>query len=280
MTSASADPFPRWTTGRFAPPMSRVGVGLIVAVVLVASPVSMAAASAAQPGSAAAATLSVKPDKGLVGNRILNIVGMSWSSASDVAVDICAGNPQPSGGPCLLIGTPQPSRHGSWAFKYEPLVGQPPAVCMSACYTEAAQDSTVVDAALVERSPSLTITARKGDCCYIGQPTSVKGSNFPVDDPVHIEVCSTANGCDSSTNAQAVASRNGAVKFTGFNMDITICSTGGGACYLLATDATYGNGPIYVTQYFPVYCGPIACPSLASRQERRSRTFDHPARTS
>jgi hypothetical protein len=145
-------------------------------------------------------------------------------------------------------------------------VGRSPAVCQSACYVEASQGATVVDVDLTVLSPSLTIVAHKGDCCYIGQPTSVKGADFPPGDTVQIEVCSTSNGCDSDTHSEAVASRSGSVKFTGFDMSITICSTGGGSCYLLARDTSYANGPITVDQYFPVYCGPIACPPLITRR--------------
>jgi hypothetical protein len=240
--------------------------GLLIAITLVISPVGIAAASAGAAALTSSPTVSVTPKKGLIGNQVLKVAGKGWTSNGEVAITLCAGTPQPSPGPCLALATEQPSRFGTWSLTYEPLIGSAPAVCQSACYFDATRGSVAVNVDMVVLSPSRTIVARKGPCCYLGQPTSEKGADFPAGDPVHIEVCSTSNGCDPTTDSQATASTTGVVKFTGFILDLTICSTGGGSCYLLATDTSYSNGPITVVDSFPVYCGPIACPSLLTRR--------------
>jgi hypothetical protein len=154
--------------------------------------------------------------------------------------------------------------HAGWSGPASPVTSVRQRFARAAGYFQAGQGATVLSVDLTVLSPSLTNVAHKGECRNIGQPISVKGADFPADDPVHIKVCSTSNGCDPSTLSEVSAIKDGSVKFTGFEVDTTICSTGGGSCYLQATDASYSNGSLVVVQYFPVYRGPIARPPLTA----------------
>ena len=228
----------------------RRAAGVAIVLVLVALAFSPVAEANVLP------TVTVKPDKALVGNQTFNIAGQGWSASSPVQVDLCGGTPASPSGHCLALAPGQPSRHGAWKLAFEPLVGAPPAVCQSACYVEASQGSIVADAALTVVSPFVGVKAHKGPCCYIGQPISVQGGGFPVGDTVDLVTCSSGY-CDSG-GALAVATAKGSVKFTGFGIDWDLCSPGG--CYLQASDTSYGNGPLTAVLNLPVYCGPIACP--------------------
>jgi hypothetical protein len=216
--------------------------------------------------AAATPTVTVKPNEGLVGNQTLKITGKGWSAASVVQVELCGGTPQSQSGQCLGLTPRQPSKHGMWKLSYEPLVGSSPAVCQTACFIEASQDTTVEDAALSVISPSLWFVARRGECCYIGQPISVRGSGFPAGDTIHINTCSGSEGCSVDGESQAVASGRGSVRFIDFTIDFSVCDEG---CYLLATDTSYSNGPITTTLSVPVYCGPIACPPSSVSAESK-----------
>ncbi len=207
-------------------------------------------------GAAGTPTLNVKPDKALVGNQTFNIAGEDWSPSSVVQVDLCGGTPQSQSG-CIDLMPQQPSNRGKWKLSYEPLVGSAPAVCQTACFIEASQGTTVEDTALTVLSPSLSYSARRGACCYIGQSISFRGAGFPAGDTIHINSCSSSEGCSADGASEDVARGNGSVKFTGFAIDWSVCDDG---CYLLATDSSYSNGPITATVNLPVYCGPIACP--------------------
>jgi hypothetical protein len=234
------------------------GIAIVLAFVgLAFSPVASAASTP---------TVTVKPNEALVGNQTLKIAGTDWSASSEVQVDLCGGTPQSQSG-CLELTPQQPSKHGAWRLSYEPLVGSSPAVCQTACFIEASQDTTVVDATLTVLAPSLSYVARRGECCYIGQPISFRGAGFPAGDTIHINTCSSSEGCSVDGASQDVASGKGSVSFTGFAMDWSVCDDG---CYLLATDPSYSNGYISATLDLPVYCGPIACPpSLPSSEGRR-----------
>jgi hypothetical protein len=256
MANSLSDSVRAASMARSAPRMA--GIAIVLAFVgLAFAPVA---------GAAATPTLTVKPNVPLVGNQTLNITGKDWSSSSSVQVDLCGGTPQSQSG-CLDLTPQQPSKRGTWRLAYEPLVGASPAVCQMACFFEASQGTSVVDAAVTVLSPSLSYVARRGECCYIGQPISFKGAGFPAGDTIHINTCSSSEGCSADGASQDVASGRGSVRFTGFAVDWSVCDDG---CYVLATDPSYGNGDISASLDLPVYCGPIACPpSLPDSESRR-----------
>jgi hypothetical protein len=204
-------------------------------------------------------TVTVKPATSLIGNETLTIRGTAWTASHAVTVDLCGGTVADPVGSCLPVGSPLASKHGSWSLAYEPVMDNSSSICQATCFVQATQGSTVADAGITALPPEILVRAHRGPCCYIGQVITVTAEGFPVGDPVQLELCSS--GCDPSTITRAVSNGpKGRVSFTGFEMNWDDCSDG---CALVATDTTYADGPVSVSDDLPVYCGPIACPPLA-----------------
>jgi hypothetical protein len=96
----------------------------VATTVLALSALALSPVASVSP--AGTPTVTIKPDKGLIGNQTLKIAGKNWSAASTVGVGLCGGTPQSESGACPTLAQQQPSAHGSSLLTYEPLVGRSP----------------------------------------------------------------------------------------------------------------------------------------------------------
>lgn len=165
--TGAASPSARWSSHRMT--LAAVAaLSLLTLSLPFAIPVSAATATT----SPLTPTMTVKPDKGLIGNQTFRIIGKNWSSSSAVGLKLCGGTSKSPTGPCLVLPSPQPSRKGSWSATDEPVIGDPPAACKTACYFEASQGAALADVDL-----SVCLPRSRSSGAWVTAVTSARRSS-------------------------------------------------------------------------------------------------------
>lgn len=186
-----------------------------------------------------------------IGNEALTIFGHDWPHGPGIRLTLCPYNGIADS--CVSLATVEAGDNGTFAYRFVPLLGNPPAVCYWQCQVVATEGAITATKILHFKVPTVTIHPNHSDY-YGGQRVNVDLSNFPAGDQVTLAFCGDL-GCEGYPGLTVRVNHDGSGGIRRVEILEDDC-TDNGLCSIQATDTSYANAPLTIYKGFLGYCGP------------------------